>query len=119
MRFKSVKSLRDNHLGSIGHCSAECAWLSDSTREELTDGLPAACRVDEDLSWVEADALGDELLELGPDGLCHAGLVSGKHQELELECEHYLQYVDPVEGALGFDVARGFPLWEPGLLLRH
>ena len=67
---------------------------------------------------VEGAGLG-ELLELGPYGLCHAGLVSGKHQELELECEHYLQYVDPVEGALGFDVARGFPLWEPGLLLRH
>ena len=111
MGFKSFKSLRGNHLGSIGHCSAECAWLSDSTREELTDGLPAACRVDEDLSWVEADALGDELLELGPDGLRHAGLVSGEHQELELDFEVCLHHVDPVEVVLGFDVGLDLPLW--------
>ena len=48
-------------------------------RDELSDGATTACRVDEDLSWVEADALGDELLELGPDGLRHSGLVSGEH----------------------------------------
>lgn len=74
-------------------------------RDKLFNDAENACRVNEDLSWVEANAKGDELIEFGPDDLRHSGLISGKHDKLELEFALCLYHVDPIEGDLDLDLS--------------